>query len=53
MKEEILAVFEILKGLEINATPNNVRIMDAVYNSLRKVYQEMGENDGRNQADTE
>ena len=43
MKDEILAVFEILKDLEIKPTPNNVRIMDAVYNSLRKVYQEMGE----------
>lgn len=54
MKDEILAVFEILKDLEIKPTPNNVRIMDAVYNSLRKVYQEMGEKENaRSTSDSE
>lgn len=43
MKDEIKAIFDVLQDLEIKPTPNNVRILDAVYNSLKKIYQETGE----------
>ena len=43
MREEINAIFDILQGLDIKATPNNVQILDATFNSLRKIYKELEE----------
>ena len=43
MQEEINAIFEILQGLDVKPTPNNVRILDATYNSLKKIYKELEE----------
>ena len=42
MKDEIIAVLEILPCLEMKPTQNNALIMSAVYNSLNKVLEEMG-----------
>ena len=41
IQNEIKAVFSVLQGLDIKATPNNVSIMDAVYNSLRAINSEL------------
>ena len=41
MKEEISAIYDILQSLDIKPTPNNVQILDATYNSLRKIYKEL------------
>ena len=43
MKDEITAIYDVLQSLEIKPTPNNVRILDATYNSLRKIYKELEE----------
>ena len=43
MREEINAIFDILQGLDIKSTPNNVQILDATFNSLRKIYKELEE----------
>ena len=42
MKDEIIAVLKILPCLEMKPTQNNALIMNAVYNSLNKVLEEMG-----------
>ena len=41
IKEKLTNVFYALQGLEIKATPNNVLILDAVYNTLREIYAEL------------
>jgi hypothetical protein len=38
MEEKIKAVFDTLQMLDIKATPNNVSILDAVFNTLREIY---------------
>lgn len=43
MKDEITAIYDVLQNLEIKPTPNNVRILDATYNSLKKIYKELEE----------
>lgn len=43
MKDDINAVFEGLKKLEMAPTPNNVSIMNSVYIILKKVYKGMEE----------
>lgn len=48
MKEKIAEAFEALKQLDIKATPNNVSILDGVYDVLRIIYNELGgAEDGR------
>ena len=42
IQKEINAIFDILQELDIKSTPNNVRILDATYNSLRDIYKELG-----------
>ena len=53
-KGKVLAVFEALKKLHIDATPGNVSIMHGVFNYLKEIYAELekgqengGEADGR------
>ena len=43
MKENINTVFELLKLLDIKATPHNVSIMANTYNILRDVYEKIPE----------
>lgn len=43
MKEIIESVFNRLQELDIKATPNNVGIMDYVFQTLRNIYKEMEE----------
>lgn len=43
MKEKISEAFNALQGLDIKATPNNVSILDGVFEILRSIYQEMEE----------
>ncbi len=37
------AIFEMLKLLDIKPTPQNVSILNAVYEDLRGIYKELGE----------
>lgn len=48
MKERIEVIFEALQKLDIKATPNNVSILDGVYDVLRQIYQEEGQNNADN-----
>lgn len=50
---EINAIFDILQGLDIKGTPNNVRILDATYNSLRNIYKELGGKENAGESRTE
>lgn len=43
MKEKVEDVFNVLRELDIKATPNNVSILDGVYATLREIYQRMEE----------
>ena len=43
MKEKIESVFNALQELDVRPTPQNVSILNAVYEILRGIYQEMGE----------
>lgn len=43
MKEKVNDIFTALQGLDIKATPNNVSILNGVFEILREIYQEMGE----------
>jgi hypothetical protein len=43
MKEKIESVFNALQELDVKPTPNNVSILNGVYEILRGIYQEMGE----------
>lgn len=43
MKEKVKDVFNVLRELDIKATPNNVSILDGVYATLREIYQRMEE----------
>lgn len=47
MKEKLKDAFEVLQDLDIKATPSNVRILNAVYNTLREVYAELEEAERR------
>lgn len=47
MKEKLRDAFDALKELEIRATPRNVQILNAVYNTLREIYAEMEEAERR------
>lgn len=38
MKEQIEAVFNALKELDIKATPHNVSILSGVFDILREIY---------------
>ena len=53
MKERIENIFEALKQLDIKATPNNVSILNGVFEVLRGIYQEMGEENERAAVDSE
>ena len=46
MKEQIEAVFNALKELDIKATPHNVSILDGVYDILREIYNGGNDNAG-------
>lgn len=41
MKGRIGGVYKVLQGLELKPTPENARIMTAVYNTLEEIYTEM------------
>lgn len=43
MKEKIESVFNALQELDVRPTPQNVSILNAVFEVLRGIYQEMGE----------
>lgn len=45
MKEKVKDVFNVLRELDIKATPNNVSILDGVYATLREIYQRMEESE--------
>lgn len=45
MKEKIESVFNALQELDVRPTPQNVSILNAVFEVLRGIYQEMGENE--------
>ena len=51
--KEINAIFDILQELDIKSTPNNVRILDATYNSLRDIYKELGGKENAGESRTE
>ena len=53
MREKINEVFEALKQLDMKPTPQNVSIMNGVYQFLREIYHEMGEADERAASDSE
>ena len=46
MKEQIEAVFNALKELDIKATPHNVSILSGVYDILREIYNGGNDNAG-------
>lgn len=43
MINEIDAIFDILQCLDIKPTQNNVQILNATFNSLRKIHNELEE----------
>ena len=50
IKEKITGVFDAIQGLEIKATPNNVKILDAVYDTLKDIYAELSKEAGEEHA---
>lgn len=57
MKEEIKEIFNTLKKLKIDATPENVSIMMGVFTLLKAIYNKLDDEerngDGRTEADPE
>lgn len=53
MREKIEACYTRLQTLNIQPTKTNMEILLQVLYDLKEVYDEMGENDERNQADPE
>lgn len=53
MREKIEACFNRLQTLNIQPTKTNMEILLQTLYDLNAVYDEMGENDGRTQADPE
>lgn len=49
MKNKIEGVFNALQELELKPTPQNVSIMDSVYDILRGVYKELEETEAKNE----
>ena len=41
MKGKIGGIYKALQGLELKPTPDNAKIMTAVFNTLEDIYQEL------------
>lgn len=41
MKDKIGGIYKALQGLELKPTPENVRIMTAVFNTLEDIYSDL------------
>lgn len=41
MKGKIGGIYKALQGLELKPTPDNAKIMTAVFNTLENIYQEL------------
>ena len=54
MKGKIGGVYNALQGLDLKPTPENAKIMTAVYNTLEDIYKKLeAEEHGRAEPDTE
>ena len=57
MKGRIGGIYNALQALEIKPTPENARILTAVYNTLQAIYEELEkkemESDGRQESGAE
>lgn len=49
-KGKLKAVFDALKQLNIQATPQNVSILSGVFSFLREIYADLEKNGGENDA---
>ena len=53
-KGRIGGIYQALQGLDLKPTPNNAKIMTAVFNTLEDIYREMEESEhGRTKSDPE
>ena len=43
MKRKIAGIYKALQGLELKSSPENARILTAVYNTLEDIYNELEE----------
>ena len=46
IQDELREIFNTLKKLKIDATPENVSIMTGVYEMLKQIYAELDEKEG-------
>lgn len=54
MKGRIGGVYKALQELEVKPTPDNVKILTAIYNTLEAIYKELEDDEhGRTQSDPE
>lgn len=54
MKGKIGGIYKALQGLELKPTPDNAKIMTAVFNTLEEIYTELeAEERGRQEAGAE
>ena len=54
MKGKIGGIYRALQGLDLKPTPDNAKIMTAVYNTLEDIYNELEEQEnGGTEADPE
>ena len=54
MKGKIGGIYKALQGLNVKPTPDNAKILTAVYNTLETIYNELEEQEnGRTEPDPE
>ncbi len=54
MKEKIGGIYKALQELDVKPTPDNVKILTAIYNTLEAIYKELEDDEhGRTQSDPE
>ena len=54
MKGKIGGIYQALQGLDLKPTPDNAKIMTAVYNTLEDIYNDLeAQEHGRTEPDTE
>ena len=54
MKGKIGGIYQALQGLELKPTPENAKIMTAVFNTLEDIYNELEEaENGRSESSSE
>lgn len=53
MKEKLSTIYDALQELQIKPTAHNTSILNGVFNLLKEIYDEMGDDNGRSASDSD